>query len=304
MTRAQRRTAFTLIELLIVITIVAILMALTTEAVQRSRDAAGKLKCQNNLHQIGVAMHSYHSAYGQFPPGLKTSWTSDFPYLSWMGRLQPFVEKDDWWEDTLDAYQITNYPWFEPPHTILGMSMLVFQCPADGRVPITETFDNPYYPGSECTVAFTSYLGVEGTDQFQQNGILYANSQTRLQDVTDGASNTLLIGERPPSANLWYGWWYAGAGQFGDGSSDVVLGSNEYCIDMEFSGCQNVGPYTFSPGSLTNDCDQFHFWSLHWGGDNFLFADGSLHFLTYNASSVLPALATRNGDEVIDPNSF
>src|SRR5262249_20575983 len=134
------------------------------------------------------------------------------------------------------------------------------------------------------------------------NGILYWTSKVRIADVTDGTSNTLLVGERPPSVDLYYGWWFAGAGWDGSGEGDVVLGARAYNYAASI-GCpaSSVG---FQQGDLKNPCDQAHFWSLHIGGANFLFADGSVRFLTYSANSILPALCSRNGGEVFDMSSY
>src|SRR5437870_10645760 len=95
-------------------------------------------------------------------------------------------------------------------------------------------------------------------------------------------SNTLLAGERPPSADFQFGWWYAGAGQKFTGSADMILGVRERNILLGRLGACPPGPYQFRPGNLGNQCDMFHFWSLHDGGAWFLFADGSVRFLTYD----------------------
>lgn len=121
---------------------------------------------------------------------------------------------------------------------------------------------------------------------------------TRVADVQDGTSNTLLVGERPPSRDLYYGWWYAGAGQppNQNGTCDVIMGVNE--LNTSIGAC-SPGPYKFSSGIVSNDCDQFHYWSMHEGGCNFLFADGSVHFLSYGMDpATVTALATRAGGEV------
>jgi prepilin-type processing-associated H-X9-DG protein len=113
-----------------------------------------------------------------------------------------------------------------------------------------------------------------------------------------------MVGEQPPSQSLDFGWWFAGAGMGGSGVSDVVLGTNELnvqdsCIDAT-DNCA-VGPYEFGPGSLPNQCDQFHFWSFHAGGANFLYADASVHFLAYTVDTkrVLPWMSTYNGGELV-----
>jgi prepilin-type processing-associated H-X9-DG protein len=160
------------------------------------------------------------------------------------------------------------------------------------------------------TGAFTAYQGVNGTSHLARDGMLNSVQNTtgkcppgvRIADVTDGTSNTLMAGERPPSETLIWGWWFADAGASNNGDIGVVLGVRE--INEQISGQATdqcpTGPYHFVQGNLSNECDAFHFWSLHSGGANFLFADGSVHFLGYSADSILPALATRDGGEVVE----
>ncbi len=209
-----------------------------------------------------------------------------------MSRLLPFVEQGNLWNQTQAAYQVDTSPWDNPPHVGLSLVMSVYTCPADGRELIAS-----YAQG--LLVAYTAYLGVSGIDLNTNNGLLYMNSATRFADITDGTSNTIAVGERPPSADLIFGWWYAGAGQPPSytGSCDVVLGVRE--INTSYGNCP-AGPYQYGPGTISNQCDEFHFWSLHDGGGNFLFADGSVHFLAYgSATPFMPALATTSGGEVV-----
>jgi prepilin-type processing-associated H-X9-DG protein len=170
--------------------------------------------------------------------------------------------------------------------------MAVFSCPADSRTRAPQNTHQNFRP------ALTSYVGVLGTDWTQTDGILFLNSQVRLTNVIDGTSNTLMAGERPPSADFWYGWWYAGFGQAGTGSIDMLLGGAERNRRGLFVQHCPPGPYRFGPGNVREQCDLFHFWSLHQGGAHFLLVDGSVHFLRYEAADLLPALATRDGGEV------
>ena len=108
--------------------------------------------------------------------------------------------------------------------------------------------------------------------------------------------------ERPPAASMDFGWGFAGYGADGDSDGDTLLGVNE--VNRHNSGLSDTdacptGPYTYQQGNINNPCDQFHFWSMHSGGSNFLMADGSVRFLTYGADSVLPAMSTRSGGEVV-----
>lgn len=285
-----RRPAFTLIELLVVIAIIGVLIGLLLPAVQKVRSAANRLRCQNNLKQIGIATHNYHGVYGSFPPGLTTATGNTF-YMSWMTRLLPYLEQDALWRISQAAWNTDNYPWHNPPHIGLSKVNQSYICVSDAR----EMFAS--YTGG-FLIAFAGFQGVSGTNLNTADGVLYANSAVRFSDILDGSSNTLLVGERPPSRDLYYGWWYAGAGQppNQNGSCDVVLGVNE--LNTSISSCSK-GPYQFSQGTVNNDCDQFHYWSMHEGGSNFLFADGSAHFLSYaTAPAVVKGLATRAGGEV------
>jgi prepilin-type processing-associated H-X9-DG protein len=151
-------------------------------------------------------------------------------------------------------------------------------------------------------VGLTNYVGVLGTDAASENGCLFLGSAVRFSDITDGTSNTLLVGERPPNAQLNFGGWYAGIGQSDDGDARSVLGVTDFNIVGPIYGWDCMrGPYEFGPGRFDSNCDVFHFWSPHAGGANFLMADGSVHFLAYSAAPLMPSLATRAGGEPVQP---
>src|SRR5262249_56860407 len=99
-------------------------------------------------------------------------------------------------------------------------------------------------------VAFTAYLGVAGTSAPGLLGVLFADSAVRLADITDGASQTLLVGERPPSPDERFGWWYAGEGCDTMGTADMIMGVNEYNFyGLSYHPC-DFWPYSYGPGSL------------------------------------------------------
>jgi prepilin-type N-terminal cleavage/methylation domain-containing protein len=318
MRKRRFRSGFTLIELLVVIAIIAILIGLLLPAVQKVRDAAARTQCANNLHQLGIGLHNYHDTYDKLPPGV--AYEYPYYYWSWMAVMMPFFEQDNLWNQadawartTPDTWNGTNpaYHWWPwggfwlspqtPANPALGVRIKILNCPSDGR-------EDSILPGSAWggngNVAFTGYLAVAGiqgdySEGSQQAGILYWTSKTRLTDITDGTSNTLMIGERPPSADLIYGWWFAGAGFDGSGVGDVLMGarSTNYATSL---GCPTslVG---LRPGKITNPCDQVHFWSFHSGGSNFCLGDASVRYVSYNADPILPLLCTRDGGEII-PN--
>ncbi len=348
MKNCSRRSGFTLIELLVVIAIIGILIALLLPAVQKVREAANRSKCTNDLKQIGLALHNYHDNNGYLPPATDNSpppsarGSNYYWGWSWMARILPYVEQPNLYQqaDTF-ARTVSDDPWTggnPAGNPALRTVLSTWQCPSDNRVYLSQ-----YVPGQvgkggggeTLDVAFTSYLGVSGIHSFNtggsrtpvwSEGAIHAYNpppsgggndlqKTRLADIIDGLSNTLFVGERPPSKDLVFGWWFAGAGEPNNanslsGASDVVLGVREENYNV-YADCPRgnstglITGYRFAAGDLNSNCDQFHFWSLHPGGANFLLGDGSVHFFTYSIddgtdNSIMIALATRAGGEPVE----
>ena len=290
MVRSCGRSAFTLVELLVVMAIVTVLTGLTLSAVQRVRAAAARTSCADRLRQLGLAAHHYHGTYGALPPGVTIGGTREpHRYMSWHTRLLPFVERADLWRQAEAAYGLRPDDFrAAPPHPI-DVVVPPFVCPADPDTQQARAV-------GVLRVAYTDYLGVSGTRQTRRDGVLYVDSRTKLTDILDGTSQTLLAGERPPSADGALGWWYAGAGHTWDGSGDSVLSVGERPTAFRFGGCV-LEPARFGPGDLRDQCSALHFWSLHPAGGHFLFCDGSARYVPYAAADLLPALATRAGGE-------
>ena len=144
-------------------------------------------------------------------------------------------------------------------------------------------------------------MGVNGLRATKNDGILFLDSHVRVADISDGTSNTLLIGERPPSGkNLSLGWWYAGWGTDKNGEADGHLGVRVRFVGRYSDICKERGPFEYKSRTITDPCGGFQFWSVHPGGANFAFADGSVKFLAYSANDILPALATRAAGETVE----
>jgi prepilin-type N-terminal cleavage/methylation domain-containing protein/prepilin-type processing-associated H-X9-DG protein len=332
--RTRKRPAFTLIELLVVIAIIAILIGLLLPAVQRVRESAGRIQCKNNLKQIGLALHMYHDRVGQLPSGYVASnptgpdYTLDGgPGWGWGAQILNELEAGTVYKSIDFTKDITD-----PANAAVRQQVLkVFLCPSDGGA---ETFtvsaiggggdlvNGPFVPlldinSNPVVVAHANYVGMFGNPEVtpdpgfltrdidpmtledlrgpKRRGIFYRNSATQFRDITDGLSNTVMIGER--SHNLGYATWTGSVtggvvppqltSSFGgEGSPILVLGHTGDATD--------VPPHT--PNNPVNHVDDF--WSHHIGGVNFLFADGSVQSINDAINpTVWWALGTKAGQD-------
>jgi prepilin-type N-terminal cleavage/methylation domain-containing protein/prepilin-type processing-associated H-X9-DG protein len=284
------QSGFTLIELLVVIAIIAILIGLLLPAVQKVREAAARMKCTNNLKQLGIALHSYHDTNAGFPSGYYTQ--GAFIHTGWELQLLPFLEQTSLWNQSVTYLTANVGNTDSAAYPAVSFPQATFICPSSTR-PLTGTF-------AGVTYSLTSYLGNAGTSSnpVSGDGVLYADSQVRLTDITDGTSSTLLAGERPATGDLYWGWEFSPFGT-GYGDGEAVLGAREVALTAAMSDVPtNIGLQPPQQPAGTAEIDGAHWWSFHIGGVNFLFCDGSVRFLTYSANSVLPQLSTRNGGEV------
>jgi prepilin-type N-terminal cleavage/methylation domain-containing protein/prepilin-type processing-associated H-X9-DG protein len=304
---SQRRRAFTLIELLVVIAIIAILIALLVPAVQKVRSAAARTQCTNHMKQIGIAVHNYHNVNKTLPMGGNPNYSSTY-WWSWMAAILPYIDQAPLMsEATAWANNTSNWNPFYPANPVLGVVLPAYICPADQRESFACT--NTSVTGVNGPVAFTTYLGNAGTNGTSHDGVLYLGSHIKMMMITDGASNTLLAGERPPSQDLDFGWWFAGAGYDDSAIGDNVMATDDTTYPQVLWSMYGIGGLNGQPcptsnigfrfGTPRNPCDQTHYYSLHPDGANFLFCDGVVRFMTYDANNILIAMGTRNGNESV-----
>jgi prepilin-type N-terminal cleavage/methylation domain-containing protein/prepilin-type processing-associated H-X9-DG protein len=269
----------------------------------------------------------------------RKGWTT---YWSWLAYILPFIEQNNLWNEAdawahigggdTSAYAVGHWwPWGDfwttnatPPNPALGTPVKTYICPSEPRNLTVQYENSGSGVNANTPISFTEYLGVDGIQGQDANGTswlvgdksgILTNSgwdqarKINFASISDGSSNTLMVGERPPSVDLFWGWWFAGGGFDGSGVGDVTLGAREiwYAANVQITSLSLGGstscPATkvgFQPGTISDTCDQVHFWSWHPGGANWLWGDGSARFMSYGMNEVLPHLCTRNGGEVVN----
>jgi prepilin-type N-terminal cleavage/methylation domain-containing protein/prepilin-type processing-associated H-X9-DG protein len=312
-----RRGAFTLIELLVVIAIIAVLIGLLLPAVQSAREAARRIQCVNNLKQLALGEHNYHDANGSFTMGGYDGAAAGgiFGTAVWergcLVGILPFIE-----QAPLYAAFNTNLRYTNPENTtILMTNIAALQCPSDPTVSqlinawgytvahntyrgITGPWCNP--PRGNNAAGDTSLVNDPNWPSWVANalGVFYVTSRTKIGDITDGTSNTLMFGEgsmrklppglQPSGDRACWHWWMAGS--YGDTMQNCMYPPNP---PLNWNYAVNGAPNPLVAGALLDGSASPFLVSAssdHPGGCNFSFCDGSVKFIrdTVNSWTINP----------------
>jgi len=273
-----RRPAFTLVELLVVIAIIGILIALLLPAVQAAREAARRAQCNNNLKQIGLAMHNYHTLIRCFPPGYidrganNETWTWTvflFPHM----ELEPLYDHLQVNDRTLQA--VLNDV---NARGILKTPLASFRCPSDNAPdllrcegPNKRHFDGDSTAGATFRPATGNYAGVIGladqADKYENNGVFFGNSHVTITHIRDGTSKTFAVAERSRDGDCRSGTWCGARNPDGTGYQGIYYNLGRVSVKVN--------------DPIMDDCAEA-FASNHPGGALFLFCDGSVDFISEN----------------------
>ena len=346
MDRAKRASSaargFTLIELLVVIAIIAVLIALLLPAVQAAREAARRMQCTNNLKQLGLAAANYESTNITFPPGTYTAIRENGKVtrdgVSVLVRLMPYIEGQSSFNATNTSWSYTSWA----NVTVAGIGNSVLWCPSDPTINTGMPLDPTYAMPGSFRQHFTSYGGIQGIWGLairttnatysqrvaNENGVIFAHSNTPVSQITDGTSNTLIFGEKAHDRMLasapYYHWW--NSGYYTDSMIEAWFPPNGQVKYKTYYTNANTGleeTWAMISGSY------------HPGGANFAFCDGSVRFIkdtvesqavdssgnslgiSYNCDGnrtyclsagaklgVFQKLATRNFGEVISADAY
>jgi prepilin-type N-terminal cleavage/methylation domain-containing protein/prepilin-type processing-associated H-X9-DG protein len=291
------RRAFTLIELLVVIAIMGVLVALLLPAVQKVREAVSRLRCANNLKQIGLACHHYHDTQQCLPSGYIATapYPDTTPGWGWGALLLPYLEQENLYRQIDFSRPVQN-------STVGQTTLAVYLCPSDfistNPFVVTDALFNPLMTAAPCSYAATVGQDASEVDAPSGDGVFYRNSRTRFGDIEDGTSQTVFIGDRA---------WCQARGTWVGCPNGAVIRAGE----------RNVWPVATGPApalvlvhnnwiNITTDADGGldDFSSNHPNGINLLFGDGSVHFLrSITVDGVQRrafwALGTRAGGEEI-----
>ncbi|HVA46837.1 MAG TPA: DUF1559 domain-containing protein [Pirellulales bacterium] len=283
----RRRSAFTLVELLVVIAIVGILVALLLPAVQAARESARRTQCVNNLKQIGIACQNYHDATCHLPPGYCAAGayvdgaTDTTPGWGWQAFLLPYMDQRALYEAVNFNLAIENPANARAAQTWIAPYICPSDLPPPPQSPYAVPDANGNVVGPAAPSSYAACVGSDESDVFAPtgNGIFYRNSGMRFAEIVDGTTFTILVGEKAwaKQSTIWAGAMNRGVlvrGKLNNCQPEVpgmyypaaaLVLSHAHLNNAEIDGDGSAGMDDFS--------------SMHPAGSNFVFADGSVHFI-------------------------
>ena len=312
-TRKTNRIGFTLIELLVVIAIIAILIGLLLPAVQKVREAANKMKCTNNLKQLGLALHSYHDNNQSFPANKNLATVTS---IGWHVMILPYIEQTALGNSANPS--LPSYITAGNVNRLLGGNKIsTFLCPSYDQILSLSAIDNLPNGTMAYTMHYVGVAGPKGTNPttgtaynvngpatsqagLAADGILPFHKSlsttapatpgaVKIGDITDGTSNTMMVAE----------WAWQGL----EATPGALRAWQRGGIwDNDFPACKNIGSSMRTVRYITNtNHNDISIGSNHTGGCNIAFGDGSVRFIreSIDLNKVLLPLASRNGGEVV-----
>ena len=301
----RRRGAFTLIELLVVIAIIAVLVGLLLPAVQRVRDAANRMSCQNNLKQLGIALHMYHDTYLQFPPGYVFDLSVPYIGASWGMKILPYLEQDALYR----GYDDVQSFWMPANQKVEVKPLKIYQCPASPNrgemyndtwtgpaagFPITWSGARSDYMALSGVLGFYWDYVYQGTPPAggDRNGLLHdspTNKGHRFAEMTNGTTNTAIVGELAGMPDLYRGNHKVKSAPYDPSDPDQIAGAGwgdplngeNWLVGSTYDGSSRPGP------CVVNCTNRTQLYGFHAGGANVLIGDGSVRLLGPNTNPKL-----------------